>query len=1428
MRIAVDCRFLGLGPVLMTRGIPRYTQQQLRSVLQLDADNEYILLCPPDGDRRHLHRDIRTAPNVSFETFPGARRSGLPDRALTLRETEIFERWLIRERVSLYHATVPWLPVATVFPAIYACPVVGTVYDVIPSLFPEHLVPGLREGWFVAVEQLRRSTRLIAISAVTARDTTFHLGVPPERIDVAHPFAERWFRPLEAADVRERLARLRQRLPLPDRFGMTISFVGFRNKNLETLLAAYQHLAPSTRRSLPLVVVGIQGPTADGLRTAAQRYGVERDVIATGVVSDEELTALYNAATMFVCPSKYEGFGMPIVEAMQCGAPVIATTAAAIPEVTGDAAWLVDPNDARGIAVAIEALASEPDRRESMRRAGLARAATFTSEALGRTTLETYRRAAAAAPREAARPRVAICSRVAPQPGDDARWSLELAQAFSARYDVELFVDGDGLPDVAVLQRHRVQHVSALERRQREASFAAVFCVPDVRAGGDSLPSPLRDGSGIAILHETPAADVVRHLIDGSRAVIVPTDPAAEQLGDRRSGVIAILPGVADPLAAQPTLQAEQARAHVGITTETFAVGWFDATDDTSAVVAALLAFADLCRVCPQALLLVGHPGGVLPPLMTSLATTYGVLPRLRAVGALDPVNADTYLLACDVVLALAVQDSTPSPLGVLRACAAGKPAVISDVDGWRWVPTDACWRVPTGATAAAVLGHALRTLAGDDIRRRAMGRAGRGAYEHDFTTASMLARYGRALALETPGSDRARSAQADERPSITTGSRQPSPSPPMPFNKVCEIEDFARDEIAAVIREVMAHKHARFGEGFPRGAEHCKDWEVAMAVRTLREFGALRPDASILGVAAGMEDTMYYLSRHVREVMVVDRYAQPGMWSLNAPMWMLVMPQLGAQQPCVPERLIVQHMDARRLRFPDDRFDGIFSSGSIEHFGGLMDVAHAAFEMGRVLKPGGILSITTIIAIGGPRDRLGAPGSMLMFRREHLERYIVEASGLDLIDPLETNVSIATWGARRPLDATIHSYMSRAAGEGLKGQQEDYVYNDFPSLVLDWEGFTFDSVHLALRKPLRHTPVLNAWARPTEAIDAAIAADCRRLVEERSSWSPSIGTPPAPIQPPELAIAVAREQAVRMQRHLASGLLAEIAGVASENARLAAASNPSTGGALPANWTPVQVQMPDVPPYSILVDRTERRDILVNALLAGHSAILHQPEVGLMRALTAPGDTIVDAGAHLGTMTLPMAAAGYRVLAVEASARNAALLRASVARNGFRHVRVVRAAAAESEGSIGFYSDGAWGCVAAPGEACSEFTPAVRLDDLIDLLGWGRVSLVKIDIEGFEPEAIRGLSRTLSRADAPFVFYESNAHTLGLRGARPGGLIAALEAFGYRCFRYTPGLLTRVRPEDVQTDLVVDHLAVKGAIPHLPHTRVADRLETH
>ena len=190
-----------------------------------------------------------------------------------------------------------------------------------------------------------------------------------------------------------------------------------------------------------------------------------------------------------------------------------------------------------------------------------------------------------------------------------------------------------------------------------------------------------------------------------------------------------------------------------------------------------------------------------------------------------------------------------------------------------------------------------------------------------------------------------------------------------MRLNKICGLEDFADPELAGAIRDVSAYKLACLPE-LPRSAEHRKDWEVAMAVLALRRCGALRPDATILGVAAGTEDTLFYLTNHVRQVFATDRYVGPGAWGPVAPASMIVEPTAAA--PCAFDlnRLVVQHMDARSLRYPDDTFDGVFSSGSIEHVGELLDVANAAFEMGRVLKPGGVLTLSTELQISGPPRR--------------------------------------------------------------------------------------------------------------------------------------------------------------------------------------------------------------------------------------------------------------------------------------------------------------------------------------------------------------------------------------------------------------------------------------------------------------------------
>ena len=173
-------------------------------------------------------------------------------------------------------------------------------------------------------------------------------------------------------------------------------------------------------------------------------------------------------------------------------------------------------------------------------------------------------------------------------------------------------------------------------------------------------------------------------------------------------------------------------------------------------------------------------------------------------------------------------------------------------------------------------------------------------------------------------------------------------------YNRVCNLGDFADQTLRNVIREVFAHELSLFPPSYPDGVANSKQWEIAMAVRALRDLGALRPDARLLGVGAGTELTTFYLSRQVRQVVATDIYAGAGPWADVAPSGFLVSPHLFAGPfPSEPRHIIPLHQDARALDLPDEEFDGVFSSGSIEHFGSLCFVANAAYEIGRSLKTG-------------------------------------------------------------------------------------------------------------------------------------------------------------------------------------------------------------------------------------------------------------------------------------------------------------------------------------------------------------------------------------------------------------------------------------------------------------------------------------------
>jgi len=372
MRIGIEAYLWSQAGSYRQSGVSNYIRHLVLGLAEVPPADQLLVYLPsagPAGDLPAVSR-LHARIGPALLRHPAAR---------ILWEHSVFPFLLWRDRVDLLHATM------NVAPWWSPCPVVVTIHDLAYLRYPQ-VHPLGRRLYLGAFTRLtvRRAKAIVAVSQYTRREIGQFFRVPMERIHVIYEGYDARFRPLPHEEVEA----FRKQRGLPPRYLLYLGNLEPR-KNLSRLVQAYARI--SGREQVPLVLAGPRGWGYADLFRQVDRLGLSGRVAFPGFVPAEELPLWYNGAEAFVYPSLYEGFGLPPLEAMACGTPVLVSSASSLPEVVGEAGLQVPPEDVDALAEALQRLLDDAELRAALRQRGLEQAGRFSWARMAEETAGLYR-----------------------------------------------------------------------------------------------------------------------------------------------------------------------------------------------------------------------------------------------------------------------------------------------------------------------------------------------------------------------------------------------------------------------------------------------------------------------------------------------------------------------------------------------------------------------------------------------------------------------------------------------------------------------------------------------------------------------------------------------------------------------------------------------------------------------------------------------------------------------------------------------------------------------------------------------------------------------------------------------------------------------------------------------------------------------------
>ncbi len=758
------------------RGVGTYVRSQVKALLSVarPSGNEVLLFYTPYLEAPTFLDHVPLGSHWDAVPLKIPQASPLlPELSISLDDDFVQSSYLQANlsnyNLDVFHVTNPFEWEVGIGQDFSICPLVATLYDLIMLIFAQrYLAPStleFREVYLRRLQLLTRADRVVTISNASRRDAIELLGLLPDQVDVIHAGVDECFKPLSDQAFIE---AVKGKFRLSEHY--ILSVLGYHyTKNIEGTIAAYSRLPASLREETPLVIVcQLNGNVRKILENLVTSYGVHNQVAFTGEVRSDELVALYNGATIFFYPSRYDGFGLPVVEAMRCGAPVVASTSSSLPEVAGEAALLGDPDDHTALASALETLLTDASLRRALRAKGFAQAQHFSWQGVAEKTLEAYHRAAESAPSlisaQPARPKVAYWSPLNPCPSGISDYSEQLLLHLAQDIDIDVFVDGyapvnEAITDHLVVYDYRAY--PALDRHRRydvnlyqmgnsplhEYIYRALLTDPGVVVLHDYILQALihsitaargeperyldeieysegpqareeakrRLSEGKGNLYTHP---LNRHVINASLGIIVHSQWMQEKLEERGARQpIAVVPQGANVM---PNDQERKAtlRSSLGMDPDALVIGCFGFIAPVKRIKTVVQAFRRFRAIYPHSiLLLVGKPDPDMIAYLDEASSHLGN--NLLVTGYVTAEEFDRFLQVADICVNLRYPSAGETSSTLCRAMGAGLPVLTTNLPQFAEFPDDCVWKVDLEYEEDELVAYLLELAFHPSLRRR-------------------------------------------------------------------------------------------------------------------------------------------------------------------------------------------------------------------------------------------------------------------------------------------------------------------------------------------------------------------------------------------------------------------------------------------------------------------------------------------------------------------------------------------------------------------------------------------------------------------------------------------------------------------------------------------------------------------------------------